>query len=404
MTAERHTDNVEAYHLYQKGRHQWNKRTPDSLKQSLEYFRRAATEDPRYALAHAGLADAYSVLYAFRILSDAEAHTPAMDAAKKALELDDSLAETHASMGHVVHAFEKNLETAEEHYKKALSINPDYTAARHWHSIVLDKMGRYDEALKEAEHALKIDPLSPFLLNSLALLRRRSGDWDGAAKAFEQCLEADPGNETTRVNYAIFLTQAGRVEEGLSQIKNAIEANPESSWVNGVYGSLLYYAGRYDDAAAQMEKAVGMGPKSAMGHLLSGKVHLAKGEHDRAQAEFTEAKKLSSSMTGDWDMAWDMVSASEVLSVITQARMGQKKKAREIYDSLSKQYGTTCVAAFWLGVLSFELGDNDTGFKWLDKALEKRDPWLYFAKVHPLLDSARSDARFAELLSRMGLK
>ncbi|UCD94433.1 MAG: tetratricopeptide repeat protein [Candidatus Zixiibacteriota bacterium] len=404
MTSEQHTENVEADHLYLKGRNLWNKRTPDSLKQSLEYFRRATTEDPRYALAYTGLADAYSVLYAFRILTDAEAHNPAMDAAKKALELDDSLAETHASMGHIVHAFEKNLETAEKHYKKALSINPDYTAARHWYSIVLDKMGRHDEALKEAEHALRIDPLSPFLLNSLALLRRRSGDWDGAAKAFEQCLEVDPGNETTRVNYAIFLTQAGRAEDGFSQIKRAIEANPESSWINGVYGSLLYYARRFDDAAKQMKKAVGISPQSAMGHLLRGKVHLAKGRNDRALTEFTQAKKLSSSMTGDWDLAWDMASASEILSAVTHARMAQKDSAREIYNSLSQKYGKTCMAAFWLGVLSFELGDGDNGFKWLNKAIEKRDPWLYFAKVHPLLEKARSDSRFAALLGKIGLQ
>jgi serine/threonine protein kinase/tetratricopeptide (TPR) repeat protein len=404
MTADRHTENVEAYHLYLKGRHLWNKRTPDALKKSLEHFKQALAEDPQYALAYAGLADAYSVLYAFRALTHEEAHAPAREAAEKALQLNDSLAETHASMGHVVHAFQKDPQSAEKYYKKALSINPDYTAARHWYSIALDKIGRHDEALEEAEHALKIDPLSPFLLNSLAFLRRRNGNWDGAAEAFEQCLEVDPNNETTRVNYAIFLAQAGRAADGLSQIRSAMEIVPDSAWVNGVYGSLLYYAQKYDEAAGQMEKAAAMNPQTAMGHLLLGKIHLANGQYHKAHAEFSQAKELSSGPTGDWDAAWDLPSASEVLTAVASARMGQDDMARETLNSLSKQYGKTCQAAFWLGVLSFELGDTSGGFKWLDKALEKRDPWLYFAKVHPLLDKVRSSPKFTALLSRMGLE
>src|SRR5262245_38982096 len=140
------TQSTEAYQLYLKGRHAWDKRTPTSLNESLGYFNQAIDKDPGYALAHAGLADVYAVMSSYSILSPGDSFPKARAAAAKALEIDDSLAQAHATLGNVLFNYDFNWTAGEKELTKALALDPNYATAHLWYGILLAAFSRYDEA------------------------------------------------------------------------------------------------------------------------------------------------------------------------------------------------------------------------------------------------------------------
>src|SRR5438445_1620691 len=158
--AKNYTDNPEAYQLYLKGRFYWNKRTPQDIQKSIEYFDQAITLDPNYALAHAGLADAYALLPVYGNLPAGESLPKAREAALKALSLDDRLAEAHTALGDVLNYYEYDFAGAEREYKRAIELNPNYATAHQWYGELLTHLGRHEESLAEMRRALQIDPLS----------------------------------------------------------------------------------------------------------------------------------------------------------------------------------------------------------------------------------------------------
>ena len=145
--AKSHTDNIDAYYAYLKGRYYWNKRTDKDVRRGLEYFKQAIDLDPCYALAHAGLADSYIILGTFGIgsLSPGEAFPKAKEAAVKALEIDDKLAEAHASLADALAQYDWDWLSAEKEFRRAIELKPTYATAHHWYAFVyLTAMGRLD--------------------------------------------------------------------------------------------------------------------------------------------------------------------------------------------------------------------------------------------------------------------
>jgi serine/threonine-protein kinase len=155
-----YTENTDAYQDYLKGRYYWNKRTGEDLKRAIDYFNEAIAKDPRYALAYAGLADCYIVIPNYSDVSTQEAYIKAKEAALKALEIDDSLAEAHISLGGIKNDYEWDFAGAETEFKRALTLNPNYATAHHWYAQFLSPMGRHEEALAEIKRAQSLDPLS----------------------------------------------------------------------------------------------------------------------------------------------------------------------------------------------------------------------------------------------------
>lgn len=212
----RHTENVEAYHSYLKGRFHWNKRAPQDLRKAIEHFKQAIALDPNYALAFAGLADAYTLLAnaggpAHEIMPEARA------AALKAVSLDDDLAEAHASLGNTIIYYGYDFAEAEREHKRAIELNPNYATARHWYSELLMGLGRHEEAIAEIRRALEIDPLS-LILNrqygaSLLFARR----YDAAIAQMKKTVELDAnfavGHSTLSVAYRMKGEYAESVEE-----------------------------------------------------------------------------------------------------------------------------------------------------------------------------------------------
>jgi tetratricopeptide (TPR) repeat protein len=186
----RYTENAEAYHFYLKGRFHWNKRAPHDLHKSIEHFKQAIALDPSYALAFAGLADAYTLL----ANAGGPAHEimpKAREAARKAVSLDDNLAEAHAALGNTIIYYDYDFAGAEREHKRAIELNPNYATARHWYSELLMGLGRHEEAIAEIRRALEIDPPS-LILNrqygaSLLFARR----YDDAVAQMKKTVELD---------------------------------------------------------------------------------------------------------------------------------------------------------------------------------------------------------------------
>ena len=190
---KRNTANPEAYRLYLQGRFYWNKRTEADLNRSIEYFNQAIALDPAYALAYSGLADAYGVMPSYAEDPQPEETYPkARAGAQKALEIDPTLAEPHATLGYILHEYDWNHAEAEKEFKRAIEIDQNYPSAHQWYGEYLMDMGRSDEAIAELKRALELDPLSAVIYNSLGNAYRRDHPYDEAIAQYQKAIEIDP--------------------------------------------------------------------------------------------------------------------------------------------------------------------------------------------------------------------
>jgi TolB-like protein/Tfp pilus assembly protein PilF len=187
------TKDVEAYHLYLKGRYHFNQR-PAGIRKGIEFFEQAIAKDPAYAFAHAGLADCYANLGSWEngTLRPREAFPKAKAAAQKALEIDPRMAEPHSSLAYVKLHFERDLEGAEREIKLAIQLKPDYPTAHHWYSHVLTAMGRSEESLVESQRCLELDPLDTLLWAHLAWHYIHAQQFSEAIAWTEKLLEEHP--------------------------------------------------------------------------------------------------------------------------------------------------------------------------------------------------------------------
>ncbi len=189
-----YTASNEAYQLYMKGRFFWNKRTVDGVNKSLEYFQQAIAADPSYAVAYAGLADAYITAgsYGYSIMSPREAMPKAEAAVQKALSLDDTLAEAHSALGYIKFTYDWDWPGAEREFRKAIALNPLYDTAHHWYSHELMALGRSQEAFAEAQQALQISPSDTVINEHLGWTYLMMRNYDQAIQAAHKAIEMDP--------------------------------------------------------------------------------------------------------------------------------------------------------------------------------------------------------------------
>ncbi|HJX92911.1 MAG TPA: winged helix-turn-helix domain-containing protein [Pyrinomonadaceae bacterium] len=194
LLTKRHTENIDAYHMYLRGRYYWNKRTSADLERAIGHFWQAIDADPLYALAYVGIADCYNWLgYIFGRVPPEDAMPKARAASLKALEIDDQLAEAYASLAFVKFVFEWQWKEAQDYFRRAIELNPGYAPVRHFYSVYLATVWRqFDQALAEIKKGLELDPLSlpiNHMVGFLLLLARRP---DEAIAQFRKTLEIDP--------------------------------------------------------------------------------------------------------------------------------------------------------------------------------------------------------------------
>lgn len=246
---KRYTDSNEAYQLYLKGRFYWNKRTAENIQKAIELLRTATEKDPNFALAYAGLADCYVVASTYSGARANKTLPPAQAYARKAIELDSTLAEPHAALG-MITMFSWNKEEAEREYRKAIELDPKYPTARHWYSRYLRSIGRLDESFKEIKRAEELDPLSLVIINNVAEGYIDRGELDAALKECQRMIDLDPGFWGAHQTMGIVFVKQGRTADALAQAQKSVEVGNRSNASLALLGHVHAKAGRRSEAEA----------------------------------------------------------------------------------------------------------------------------------------------------------
>jgi len=251
----RPTRDTEAYHLYLKGRFCWNKRTSEDIQRGIGFFERAIQKDPNYALAHAGLADSYYLLYGTSLagLAPDEAMPRAQAAARRALQIDDTLGEAHSSMASLLQS-ERDWAGAEREYKQAIELNPSYATVHHWYAFYLAAHRRMDEAIQEAERALELDPLSVIINRDVALVFLYARQTDRSIEQYEKTIELDPAFALAHQGLGRAYLQKGMQEEAIRHLKRAAQLSGDSVAVLSALAHAHAVAGDKDEACAILKK------------------------------------------------------------------------------------------------------------------------------------------------------
>ncbi len=276
---KRHTDNPEAFSLYLKGLYFWNKRTAEGMKKGMEYFQQAIESDPTYALAYSGLADSYSILGFWCFLPPKDSFPKAKVLVEKALEIDENLAEAHASLAWVQFSYDWDWASAESEFKKAIKLNPGYAMARHWFGAYLSAMGRHDEALKEMKRAHELDPLSLMINNNIGLIYYHQRLFDKAIEQTQKTIEMD--QTFSQAHYQI--AKAYGMKE---MYKEAIAAGRKASdlglpWGFAVLGWAYALSGDRDKAEELMQELEEVSKKRYVPLSSFSWTYLGLGDKDR---------------------------------------------------------------------------------------------------------------------------
>ncbi len=208
------TANVEAYTLYLKGRHQWNKRSREGLERALEYFWLALDSDPDYALAYVGVADCYSILGGFGYMETVSAHEKAKEAAIKAIELDDTLGEAHLSLAWTLMQ-DWEWDQSKREFRRALELSPNDTTAHRWHGHFLFFVGRNEQGMAEFDRALQLDPKAPLVSLNIAEGLFILGEYDRAIQQYLKTLEIDASHVPTLLSFVFALAERGMFSEAI---------------------------------------------------------------------------------------------------------------------------------------------------------------------------------------------
>ncbi len=258
--AKRGTDDPAAYEAYLRGRYHWITLTEEGFAKAITCYYRAIALDPNYAAAYAAIAEYQCWLAIFGVLPPAECLAAARDAARRAVELDDTLAEAHAALGFALLAHKTQWDTARVHYLRALELNPNYATARVWYAGQLAMEGRFDEADAEMRRACELDPLNPF-------------------------------NAYNRVWY---LYQARRYEESISQCRSLIRSEPRYGPAYFVLGWTLRRVGAYTEAIAAARKAIEHAGPSPHNLAALAAAYAEAGRTEEARGVLTELNELTS--------------------------------------------------------------------------------------------------------------
>jgi serine/threonine-protein kinase len=217
------TGNVEAYQLYLKGTFHWNKRKADDLHKAIDYYRQAIEKDPSYARAYAGLATAYVLLPEYAGASAKDVIPEIETAARKAIELDPTLAEPHAVLGLMKKEFQWDWNGAESEFKRAIELNPNYPTIYHWHCISLRQQGKTEQALTAIRRAQELDPLSAIICVNFGEVYVAMRSYDQAEEQYKKALELDPNLPIGHMDLGMLYIARGRIAEAINEMKKVRE-------------------------------------------------------------------------------------------------------------------------------------------------------------------------------------
>lgn len=285
---KRYTDNLEAYNLYVQGRFFWNKRTEDGLNRAIDYFEQALKLDLEYALAYAGIADAYSMLSAYNYLPPHEINPKARAAVLKALEIDNTLAEVYTSLAHIKERYDFDWRGSEEDYKRAIELNSNYPLAHHWYGSLLRSIGRFSESHEEFTKALELDPLSISISTSLASIHMYLKEYDQAIAQCKKTLEMAPNYGWAHAVLGRTYLRELKRDEAITEFR--IAATLSRGYLPEL-GNAYALAGEKDMALEILEELITQSRIKYVSDYGIAQVYVGLGEKDKAFEHLDKAYK-----------------------------------------------------------------------------------------------------------------
>jgi serine/threonine-protein kinase len=276
------TTDREAYNLYLRGRYFWEKREKGDLEKAIGFFNQAIGKDPSYALAYAGIADCYVILGDNQYIPVDDAFPKAKAASLKALEIDDEIAEAHASLASLLESYEHDFSGAEKEFLLAIQRNPGYATARHWYALFLSCQGRHEEAIAEMERARELDPLSPRLNANLGLVLYYASRYDRAISELERSIELFPEHGANYEYITRAFALAGRYEEAMTAVHRLLElvADPSAAITGPALINVL--SGRRAEAQKGLAKAMAYAQENFTSAIAIAEILAGLGEKDQA--------------------------------------------------------------------------------------------------------------------------
>lgn len=272
---------AEAYEAYLKGRHSWNKRTEEGMRKSISYYEAAIREHPEYAMAHAGIADSYVMLACRGMVPAKETFQKAKAAAQKALELDGSLGEAHGSVAHV-RLHDWDWQGLEKDFERAIELDPSQAIVYYWYGEYLMSMGRPEEAIAMTQRAFAMDPLSPVVGASLAMILYLARKFDEALEVLKRVGEIHPDHFLPHLRAGLVRIQKHQFGQAIAELKKAVELANHSTETEAALALAHAAAGETKSAmklTRELEK------QQAQRYVLPyniAKIHAAGGNKEKA--------------------------------------------------------------------------------------------------------------------------
>ena len=276
----------DAYENYLKGRYFWNKRTGKGLEKAVDYFNQAIAKDPNFAAAYSGLADAYSLLgdWQYATMTPKEAMPKAEAAAKRALQLDDTLGEAHASLAFCLDGFDWNFEAGDKEFRRAIELDPGYATAHHWYSWHLALLGRDSEAISEMTKAENIDPLSLIINSDFAELLLLAHFPDESAEQSRRTIEMDPNFAFAHNQLAQAYLEKHMFAEAIAELQTAIRISGGSAIFTANLARAYVATGRRAEAVRLLNDLKKHSNSSSAYATAIAMVYTALGDKDQAMA------------------------------------------------------------------------------------------------------------------------
>jgi TolB-like protein/Tfp pilus assembly protein PilF len=272
---------LEAYRFYLKGRNAWNKRTEEGLRQGIEFFQKAIDTDPTYASAYAGLADCYNMLVVYGVEQPKDGFPKAKDAAIKALEMDETLAEAHTSLAFTKFRFDRDRVEAEREFRLAIKYKPTYAPAHQWYSSYLVALERFDEAIAEAKRTQELDPLSFVAKSHLGWIYYLSGKNDEAIEQCTKILELDPNLFPARRYLGLAYEQKGMYQKAIAEFQKGVQLSG-SPLMLALLGHAYAAAGRTAEAQQVLTELRDLQDRRYVSPYTVAAIYTGLGDKDQA--------------------------------------------------------------------------------------------------------------------------
>ena len=279
---KRQTVDAEAYRLYLKGRHHWNKWTEEGFYKAIEYFQQAVEKDPSYALAYAGLADSYVLLGWNSYLPPKDAFPKGQAAAMAALQIDPELGEAHTPLAAALWLYDWRWQEAQTEFRRSIELNPAYPTANHWHAEYVMTMGHQLEAIAKMKNSQELDPLSLIINVAIGWAFYMARRYDEAIEQLLRTVELDPNYPVTHWILGLLYRKTGRYELAITAGEKGVNLSGGSPLMRAALAHTYGESGKAKEALQVLDDLTELAKRKYVApHFFAG-IHIGLGENERA--------------------------------------------------------------------------------------------------------------------------